>query len=148
MSLRATRVLAGVATGLLLAGCSGAPAQPAPAPVPDAVLARPAADDAACRRHEWTSELLRREADTYASMPVPPVRVALVLAATWEFYAKSGAQEPALLAAMNEVAAAIGDLDAQGRAKVPQGGTLMDPVQLDVARTLAAVDAVDEACAG
>lgn len=132
--------------GAVLAGCAGASEPPAPAA--SATPSRSPADAAACQRHSQTAPLLRREADTYASMPVPPVRVALVLAATWEFYNAPGAQDPALLAAMSEVAAAIGDLDAQGQAKVPPGGTLMDPVQLDPSRATAAVDAVDRVCAG
>ena len=133
-----------VLLGAVAAGCGATP-EPVPAA---ATSTRDPADAAACRRHAETAQLLRREADAYAAMPVPAVRVALVLAATWEFYDDPGAQDPALRAAMSEVAASIGDLDAQGQAGVPAGGTLMDPVQLDPTRARAAVDAVDRECAG
>ncbi|MGQ0576876.1 MAG: hypothetical protein ACT4RN_22145 [Pseudonocardia sp.] len=133
------------AAAALLAGCGSAP-EPVPVPPPAAALSP--ADTDACARHGETARVLRREAQTYASMPVPPVRVALVLAATWEFYNAPGTQDPVLTAAMAEVAAAIGDLDAQGQAKLTPETTLMDPVQLDPARTTAAVDAVDRVCAG
>lgn len=131
----------------LLAGCGGEPAQ---GPAPDgaaAAGAHAAADAAACERHAAMSPLLRREAATYADTPVPPVRVALELTDAWEFYETSGAADPDVRRAMAGVAAAIADLDAQGQAMVPPGGTLMDPVRLDPSRVLAAVDAADRACA-
>lgn len=142
-------VVGGAVAAVLLAGCSGpsgqqqSPPPPPPPPPPP----RSAADAAACEAHTQRAVLLRREADAYASMAVPPVRVALVLAATWEFYNAPGAEDPVLVAALTEVAAAIGDLDAQGKAKVPEGGSLMDPVQLDATRIQAAAAAADEACA-
>ncbi|MGD9526829.1 hypothetical protein [Pseudonocardia sp.] len=137
MRLRLAALLVSPVALMLLAGCGGDPASAA-AP----------SDGAACEHHAATSPLVRHEADVYAGMPVPPVRVALALATTWEFYLHPGAVDPDLRAAMAEVAAAIGDLDAQGRAAVAPGATLMDPVRLDPSRTLTAVDAVDRACAG
>jgi len=156
-------IVTGVLAATLLVGCSS-PAPPPTAPPPTAppptapppaapppTAAAPAlsaADVAACKRHAERVVLLRREAASYSSMPVPPVRVALVLANTLEFYQAPGAQDPVLTAALAEVAAAIKDLDAQGKAKVPPGGSLLDPVQLDVSRVQAAAAAVDRACAG
>jgi len=146
-------IVTGVLAATLLVGCSS-PAPPPTAPPPTApppTAAAPAlsaADVAACKRHAERVVLLRREATSYSSMPVPPVRVALVLANTLEFYQAPGAQDPVLTAALAEVAAAIKDLDAQGKAKVPPGGSLLDPVQLDVSRVQAAAAAVDRACAG
>lgn len=131
-------VLLTVLAVLVLAACGSAPAPAAPGRGP--------ADAAACARHADAAVLVRREAALYAGTAVPPVRVPLALAATWEFYDDPGAQDPDLQLAMAEVAAAIGDLDAQGQAAVPAGGTLMDPVWLDPSRALAAVDAVDRAC--
>lgn len=133
-----------VLAAAVLVGCGNTPEPPPPAPLPS----RSAADLAACERHTQTAALIRREAEAYGSMPVPAVRVALVLAATWEFYNASGAQDPVLVASMTEVAAAIGDLDTQGKAAMPPGGSLLDPVQLNPARIRGAVDAADKACAG
>ncbi|MGE3285405.1 MAG: hypothetical protein AB7J32_04770 [Pseudonocardia sp.] len=154
MRPRVAAVLVAPAVLVLLAGCGGdqpsAPHVPSASPPP--AVGRPpgptAADRAACEHHATTSPLVRRAAATYAAMPVPPVRAALDLATAWAFYADPGAADPDLRAAMAEVAAAIGELDAQGRGEVAPGGSLMDPVQLDPARTLAAVDAVDRVCAG
>jgi len=141
-------IVTGVLAATLLVGCSS-PAPPPAAPPPTAAApALSAADVAACKRHAERVVLLRRETASYSSMPVPPVRVALVLANTLEFYQAPGAQDPVLTAALAEVAAAIKDLDAQGKAKVPPGGSLLDPVQLDVSRVQAAAAAVDRACAG
>lgn len=148
---RVRHVLVAAALGLLVAGCgdSAPPAPPVQAAPPATTitpLSRTPADMSACTAHAEKAVLLRREIEAYA-VPVAPVRVALVLAATWEFYNAPTAQDPALVSAMREVAAAIGDLDAQGQAKVPPGGTLLDLVQLDASRLKAATDAVDRACA-
>lgn len=129
-------------------GCGGPAEPPRPAGPPASAEPRSSADVAACARHAQTATLVRRELDTYGTTAVPPVRIALVLSASWTFYHASGAQDPALAAAMSEVAAAIGDLDAQAKAEVPAGGSLLEPVRLDPARAQAAVRTADRACTG
>jgi len=143
---------------VLLVGCGGAPDVPAPAPppmppapasTPAAVPAVPADPDAeACLRHAATVEVVRNEILAYEAGPVAAIRPALVLLAARQAYVVLGVQDRERALAVAEVINAIGDLDAQGKALVPPGGSELDLVQLDPTRIRAAMDALDRICAG
>jgi hypothetical protein len=132
--------------GVLLSGCGGAPGTPAPAvtPTPSPV----GSDTAACRRHTEVGGHVRTLAGMIEAQPVLPAAVALLLLSPREAYSTPGAQDPALVAALAEVVAAIDDLDAQGKALLPPDGNPAETtVQLDASRVRAALDAVDRLCA-
>ncbi|NMH91702.1 hypothetical protein HF519_08935, partial [Pseudonocardia bannensis] len=120
-----------------------------PAPAPSAASAPVDPDAAACRRHAGTAETVRRTAATISAGPVLPAGVALVLLAPRGAYAGPQARNAMLAAAMAEVVAAIDDLDVQGGDRLPPGGNpAQDRVRLDATRTVAALEAVDQACTG
>lgn len=143
-------------TAALLVGCGGAPDAPAPAPPlppPAAPTSAPAAapadpDTVACLRHAATVDVIRNEIRAYEAAPVAAIRPALVLLAARQAYVVLGVQDRERALAVAEVINAIGDLDAQGKALVPPGGSDLDLVQLDPTRIRAAMDALDRICAG
>ncbi len=60
----------------------------------------------------------------------------------------ASAGDPAVAAAMAELAAAIDGLDAQAKAALPPGAdATATPVRIDPTRLAAALDAADKACA-
>ena len=136
--------------GALLAGCGGGVA-PAPPPAPTVappVAPAAEADAVACQRHGPASESVRRVAGAIQAGPVLPAGVALFLIGPREAYTMQGVRDVELAAAMAEVVAAIDELDAQGKALLPAGGDAAnDKVQLDATRVVAALDAVERACA-
>jgi hypothetical protein len=132
--------------GALLAGCGGATGTPAPAVSPTTPPV--GSDAAACRRHTDVVGSVRTLARMIEAQPVLPAAVALLLLSPREAYATPGVQDPALVAALAEVVAAIDDLDAQGKALLPPDANAAETtVQLDASRLLAALDAVDRLCA-
>ncbi|MGH3565612.1 MAG: hypothetical protein ACRDRH_06190 [Pseudonocardia sp.] len=140
---------------VLLAGCGGAPGAPAPVPPPPApaaptsVPAAPADPDAtACLRHAATVDVVRTEIRAYEAGPVAVIRPALVLLAARQAYVVLGVQDRERALAVAEAINAIDDLDVQGKALVPPGGSELDLVQLDPTRIRAAMDALDRICAG
>ena len=131
--------------GAVLAGCGGAPVPPTPVATASPPSAE--ADAAACRRHTDVGGHVRTLAGKIDAQPVLPAAVALLLLSPREAYATPGAQDPALVAALAEVVAAIDDLDAQGKALVPPDGNPAETaVQLDPTRVRAALDGVDRLC--
>ena len=143
-----------IATVLLAAGCAGpSPAAPAPAPAPVTsapATSAPAVDGnaAACAGAPGTATTVRMIADTVNKGPVLPAAVALFLLDARQKAAAGGVTDPALQAAQQQMVAAIDDLDAQGKAKLPPGGNpASDTVALDMTKSLAATEAVRKACA-
>jgi hypothetical protein len=144
----------GLALALVLAGCGGgvgeqdpgaASAAAAPAPATPAPAGR---DAAVCAEFDATENAVRQVAGAAERGPVLPAAVALLLLAPRDRAAAGGVQDPELAAALEELVAAIDDLDAQGRAGVPEGGNAaQDPVVIDTARALAAVEEVQRICA-
>lgn len=135
----------------LVGGCAGpAPAAPAPAvtPAPAATPAPVNPDAAACKDAPGTADTVRMIADTVKKGPVLPAAVALFLLDARQKAAAPGISDPALQAAQQQLVAAIDDLDAQGKAKLPPGGNpAADTVTLDMTKALAATAAVRKACA-
>jgi hypothetical protein len=150
-----------LAAGLLVAGCSAPAAPAAPSPTSSASAAPSTApgtgaptsaakspDDAACAADPGTADTVRGIAAVAQKEPVLPAAVALLLLDSRQKAAARGLTDPALIAAQAELVAAIDDLDAQGTAGLPpNGNAAQDKVQLDMARILAAVTAVEKACA-
>jgi hypothetical protein len=143
----------GVALVTALAGCSAEPAAPPrTAAVPSGAPAAPNIADpnaVACARHAESGALVRRVVAEIEKGPVLPAGVAIILVGSRSGYATPGSTDPALTAALQEVGAAIDDLDRQGHAKLAPGGDVAtSKVALDPARITAALDAADAACAG
>jgi hypothetical protein len=142
-----------LAAGILLAGCSAPTAPPASAPTtapgsgaPTSAAASP--DDAVCKTDPGTAETVRGIAAVAQKEPILPAAVALLLLDARQKAGTPGLTDPALVAAHTEMVAAIDDLDAQGKAGLPPGGNAaQDKVKLDPTRILAAVAAVEKACA-
>ncbi len=137
---------------VLLVGC-GAAAPQTPAPAPAAVQPAPTADadrtaeDAACRDGAKTAGTVRSIAAALQEGPVLPAGVALFLLDARVRAAAPGIDDPALLTAQTELVAAIDDLDAQGRALLPPGGSpAQNRVQLDPTRIVAAVAEIERVC--
>lgn len=151
--MRARRGLAAVLMVGLVAGCSGG-AEPAPAPAPGATPAPssgPAPDRTAqvCTARDNLIGPVQQVDESARRGPVLPAAVALLLLAPRQSASAGGIDDPELAAALDELVAAIDDLDAQGRAVLPEGGNAaQDPVPLDTERVVAATEAVEEACAG
>lgn len=159
---RRVRALAGSAALVLLVvlgGCGGSPAPPAVPAVPtgSAASAPPAgppsvdpgrsAEDAACAANEKTANTVRGIAAALEKGPVLPAGVALFLLDARSRAAAAQLGDPELAAAHAELVAAVDDLDAQGEALLPPGGSpARDAVQLDAARVLAAVEQIDRLC--
>ena len=151
---------------LALAGCgTAAPAPAAPPPstavpgsaVPSSAVPGSAApgsagpagppDGVVCADYRDRESLLRQTAEAVERMPVLPAGVSLVLLGVRQTALTPGVQDPALAAAQAELVAAIDDLDAQGRRLIgPEGNAAQDAVQLDAARLLDALDAVERIC--
>jgi hypothetical protein len=156
--VRRTRNALAAATLLgVLAGCAGpaaAPAPPVPAPAPSAPAAPsspgPSGDQAVCAAHSETADTVRNlVVPAMRSGPILPRAAAFLLLNSRNRAATPGVEDPALAAAQAELVAAIDDVDAQGRAGLPPGGDPgTTPVQLDPTRLVAAVEAVEKACAG
>ncbi len=161
VSRSARAAIAVALLGTLLAGCAGGSAAPVsssagptpsnagPAsPVPSG--AGPVDPDAvACQEQVGAAKAVRNVVGAIKVGPVLPAGVAYFLLGARDTYAAPGVRDAGLAAARREVVAAIDDLDSQGKAKLPPGGDpLKDPVQLDPARVVAAVNAVDRECAG
>lgn len=136
--------------GALLAGCSSGTAATAAAPASASAAPVPADPDAAaCRRHAAAAPEVRRVLGVVDAGPVLPAGVAFLLLAPRNAYATPGARDASVAAAMTEMVAAIDDLDAQGRTRLPAGGNPAgDKVQLDAARITAALETADRVCAG
>ncbi|MGH3611992.1 MAG: hypothetical protein ACRDRK_05155 [Pseudonocardia sp.] len=141
-----------VMAAVLLVGCGDAPAPAPPPPAPVVPTFAPTApadpDTTVCLRHAATVEVVRNEIQAYEAGPVAVIRPALVLLAARQAYAVLGVQDRERALAVAEVINAIDDLDAQGKALVPPGGSELDLVQLDPTRIRAALDALDRICPG
>lgn len=136
----------------LLAGC-GAAAPQAPEPAPATAQPAPttdadrSAEDAACLDSAKTAGTVRSIAAALQEGPVLPAGVALFLLDARVRAARPGIDDPALLAAQAELVAAIDDLDAQGRALLPPGGSpAQNRVQLDPTRIVAAITEIERVC--
>lgn len=135
----------------LLAGCSAArPSAAGPAPTTGGGRT-PAADPTPglCRSYAATSAGARTPLDAMRTEAVLLPFVDLIELATRQTAAAaSSATDARVSAAMREVVAAIDDVDAQGRARLPADA---DParatVRLDPGRLAAALDGADRACA-
>ena len=148
---RVAVLLSVAALAVVLGGCSsGEPAPVAPSPPTNAAGPdRADPDRAACARHFESGALVHRVVAEIEKGPVLPAGVAIILVGSRSGYATPGSTDPALTAALREVGAAIDDLDRQGHAKLAPGGDVAtSKVALDPARTIAALDAADAACAG
>lgn len=134
-----------------LAGCSApqppAPASPAPpAPAPTAPAGTP--DQVSCQNVGDIAETVRGIGRASEQGPVLPAAVALVLIGPRQRALTPGIADAELAAAQIEFAAAIDELDGQGRAGLPPGGNpAKDTVQLDPTRILAAAEQVEALCA-
>ncbi len=155
MTLR--RIPAAVALIGVLAGCGGgaATAPTPPAAVPDPPVATtPAAAAAAptggaCADYDKTVSTVRGIADALRRGPVLPAGVDLFLLGPRAQAANPEDADPELVEARAELVAAIDDLDAQGRALLPPGGSAArDPVQLNPDRILAAAAVFERLCSG
>jgi hypothetical protein len=148
---RVAVLLSGAALVVVLAGCSSGGSAPV-APLPPTTVAGPAdadPDRVACARHAESGALVRRVVAEIEKGPVLPAGVAIILVGSRSGYGTPGSTDPSLTAALQEVGAAIDDLDRQGHAKLPPGGDVAtSKVALDPTRTIAALDAADAACAG
>jgi hypothetical protein len=153
MTARRSVAAMALAAGLL-AGCSSTPAPPAappPAPATTPPTTAPATptdpDVAACLRHEAAVGGVRSVIGAIEAGPVLPAAVALFLLGARQAYSTPGVADPELAAAMSEAAAAIDELDAQGRELLPEGGNAtQDAVELDPTRIREAVAALEELC--
>lgn len=144
---RAARVGAALLLAGVLTGCGGAaPAEPAPAPTGGATGGT---DAAVCNEFSGTGRSAFRQAvEAAQGMPVLPAAVAIIGLGPRQVASTAGAENPELVAAQEELVAAIDDLDAQGRELLgPEGDAAQDAVQLDVARALAALDEIERICA-
>lgn len=154
--MRRARIAAALVPLAVLAGCGGGsgPADPTVSPVPlppSSAPAEPAAspEDRVCSEYGDDQSIVRRIADTLAQQPVLPAAIAIVLLDSRGIATTPGVTDPEILAAQQELIAAIDDLDAQGRALLPPGGNpAQDVVQLDAERILAAVTEIERVCAG
>lgn len=137
-------------------GCSGDPA-PAPAsnPPPDSVAsstAPPTAsgdpDVALCQRYAAAAPSARMTMQFVQREPALAAGVALTLLATREAAgANSAARDPQLKAALAELLAALDEVGNQVNAQLPPGANPIETkVQVNPARTLAALDTVDAVC--
>ena len=92
---------------------------------------------------------MRGIADALAHGPVAPAGVTLLLSVPRERASAPEPTGPLLSKARAEMVAAIDDLDAQGRARLPAGGdALRDGVPLDPVRILAAAAELERVCGG
>ncbi|MDN5931838.1 MAG: hypothetical protein L0I24_12380, partial [Pseudonocardia sp.] len=104
-------------------------------------------EDRVCSEYLDDQSLVRRIATTAAQQPVLPAAIALVLLDSRGIATTPGVTDPELLAAQQELLAAIDDLAAQGRALLPPGGNpAQDTVKLDAERILAAVAEIERVC--
>jgi hypothetical protein len=155
-SCQAFGVLAGALVGLvLLAGCSGgaggsAPPRAAGPPTGEGPTAPTLADQNTqlCHGYAVASGSARTPLDAMRGEAVLLPFIDLIELSTEQAAQRaSAAPDPAVAAAMREVVAAIDDLDAQGRARLPAG---TDPskttVRLDPGRLAGALDGADRAC--
>lgn len=147
-----TAVLATV-LATVLAGCGGAPSEasappPATTAAPPTTAAAPVRDEAFCAEFASIRNAVG-QIDTAAGRgPVLPAAVALLLLAPRSAASAPGISDPELGAALDELVAAIDEVDAQGRERLPEGGNAAtDAVPLDTARLVAAVESVEQACA-
>ncbi|MBW0090573.1 hypothetical protein I4I73_05765 [Pseudonocardia sp. KRD-184] len=142
---------AALAALTVLAGCGGDPA-PAPPPATSAAPAPSAApartpEEVVCADYTDTRSVVRQTAEAIEEMPVLPAGVAVLLLGARQVATTSGVTDPEIRAAQAELAAAIDDLDAQGRALLgPDGNAAQDAVRIDAARILAAVTEIERVC--
>lgn len=148
-----------LAAVLAVAACSG-PASSTPPTTQSTTVSLPSAaagsttapavdgNVVACKSAPGTAETVRDIAATAQKGPVLPAAVALFLLDARQKAAAPGITDPALVAAEAAMLSAIDDLDAQGRAALPPGGNpAQNAVKIDPTRALAAVAAVEKACA-
>jgi hypothetical protein len=148
-----TRVTTLAAVGLLLAcwvgcvGCGGA--KPATEPAPRLGEPERARTGELCTGYASVARGARTPLDAMRAGPVLSPFVALIELAPRQV-AEQGkaATDPAVAGALAELAGALDELDAQGRAALPPGADLTKtPVRLDPTRLAAALDGADRACA-